>query len=150
MKEAIARTPADYETFRIKPSDTNVMSLILDPIRDKMPFIAFVEIFDKNGATPPNTHEAAYEFFYVIEGEGVARIGGKEIPIKSGDSFVANPGHEHIVENTGEGKLYCLTLMIPNEGFAELVRSGGREALSSEDLAVLQRAIPTKRQIAAE
>ncbi len=53
MTAAIARTPADYETFRIKPSDTNVMSLILDPIRDKLPFIAFVEIFDRDGATPP-------------------------------------------------------------------------------------------------
>lgn len=139
MTAAIARTPAEYETFKIKPSDTNVMSLIADPIRDKVPFIAFVEIFEPGGATPPNTHEAAYEFFYVIEGEGLAKIGGKTIPVKAGDSFCAMPTHEHIVENTGPGRLYCLTLMIPNEGFAELVRSGERKTLDAEDLAVLTR-----------
>ena len=31
---------------------------------------------------------------------------------------------EHVVENTGPGKLYCLTMMTPNEGFAELIRAG--------------------------
>lgn len=136
---AIARTPADYETFRIKAGDTNVMSLIADPVRDKVPFIAFVEIFDEGGSTPPNTHEAAYEFFYVIEGEGIATVGGRTIPVRAGDSFCALPGHEHVVQNTGPGKLYCLTLMIPNEGFAELVRSGERRLLAPEDLATLQR-----------
>ena len=34
------------------------------------------------------------------------------------------PGVEHVVENTGATKLYCLTLMTPNEGFAELIRNG--------------------------
>jgi mannose-6-phosphate isomerase-like protein (cupin superfamily) len=145
MTAAIARTPAEYETFKIKPADTNLMSLIADPIRDKVPFIAFVEIFEQGGATPPNTHEAAYEFFYVIEGEGLAKIGGTTIPVKAGDSFCAMPGHEHIVENTGAGKLYCLTLMIPNEGFAELVRSGECKALQPDDLAVLTRTIPLAR-----
>jgi mannose-6-phosphate isomerase-like protein (cupin superfamily) len=145
MTAAIARTPADYETFKIKPSDTNVMSLIADPVRDKVPFIAFVEIFEAGGATPPNTHEAAYEFFYVIEGSGLAKIGGETIPVKAGDSFCAMPGHEHVVENTGPGKLYCLTLMIPNEGFAELVRSGERTALQPDDLAVLTRGMAFAR-----
>jgi hypothetical protein len=37
---AIARGPADYETFRIAATDTNRMALIADPIRDKVPFTA--------------------------------------------------------------------------------------------------------------
>lgn len=139
MDAAIARTPADYETFKIKPTDTNVMSLIADPIRDKVPFIAFVEIFEPGGATPPNVHQEAFEFFYVIEGEGIAKIGGRTIPVRAGDSFCAMPGHEHVVENTGTGRLYCLTIMTPNEGFAQLVRSGERRMLTPEDLAVIQR-----------
>ena len=39
--------------------------------------------------------------------------------------------------NTGAEKLYCLTLMVPNEGFAELVRSGFRVPLTAADMAVI-------------
>jgi mannose-6-phosphate isomerase-like protein (cupin superfamily) len=135
----IVRTPADFETFRIKPSDTNRMALFLDPIRDKVPIIGFVEVFDRDGATPPNTHIDAYEMFYVLEGEGVATCAGQSFPIKKGDFFSVSPGHEHIVTNTGESRLYCITFMIPNEGFAELVRSGVKEPLDAGDLATLTK-----------
>jgi mannose-6-phosphate isomerase-like protein (cupin superfamily) len=47
------------------------------------------------------------------------------------------PGTEHVVENTGPGKLYCLTLMVPDEDFAALIRSGQPVALDDEDRAVL-------------
>jgi hypothetical protein len=40
------------------------------------------------------------------------------------------------VENTGNGKLYCLTTMMPNEGFAELIRAGIPVELDEEDIAV--------------
>lgn len=133
----IVRTLADFETFRIKPSDTNRMSLFIDPVRDKVPVIGFVEIFDKDGATPPNTHVDAYEMFYVLEGTGVARCAGQTFPIKKGDFFSVAPGYEHIVENTGEDRLYCITFMIPNEGFAELVRSGKPEPLDEIDATTL-------------
>lgn len=44
-----------------------------------------------------------------------------------------------MIENQGEGRLYTLTIMVPNEEFAELIRSGIPVALDKEDLAVLQR-----------
>ena len=34
-------------------------------------------------------------------------------------------------------KLYCLTMMTPNEGFAELIRNGTLVELSDEDRAVI-------------
>jgi glyoxylate utilization-related uncharacterized protein len=133
----IKRSPAEFDTFRIKPSDTNRMALFIDPMRDQVPFIGFVEIFDPGGATPPNIHHEAYEVFYVLEGEGLATCGGKTVPIAKGDFLAVPPGHEHVVRNTGPGRLYCITFMLPNEGFAELVRSGRREPLDSADLATL-------------
>jgi hypothetical protein len=42
------------------------------------------------------------------------------------------------VENTGEGKLYVLTTMVPDERFSELIRSGPEANLDEEDLAVLK------------
>ncbi len=35
------------------------------------------------------------------------------------------------------GKLYCLTMMTPNEGFAELIRNGTPVELTDEDRAVI-------------
>jgi mannose-6-phosphate isomerase-like protein (cupin superfamily) len=138
MTAAIARSPDSYETFRIAPADTNRMALIADPIRDRVPFTAIVEIFDVGGKTPPNTHAEAFEMFYVLWGTGVAHCNGEAFPVAPGDSFIVRPGHEHIVENTGAGKLYCLTVMIPNEGFAELIRNGIPMPLDAADLAVLR------------
>jgi hypothetical protein len=41
------------------------------------------------------------------------------------------------IRNTGASKLYCLTVMTPNEGFAELIRAGEPVELDEEDLRVL-------------
>jgi mannose-6-phosphate isomerase-like protein (cupin superfamily) len=138
LDPAVARRPADYETFKIAPADTNRMALIADPIRDQVPFTAIVEIFDEGGKTPPNTHTEAFEMFYVLAGEGIAHCNGTAFPVKPGDSFIVRPGHEHVVENTGPGRLYCLTVMIPNEGFAELIRAGQPMPLDAADLKTLE------------
>jgi mannose-6-phosphate isomerase-like protein (cupin superfamily) len=134
---AIARTPADYQTFKIAAEDTNRMALIADPIRDKVPFTAIVEIFEPGGRTPPNTHAEAYELFFVLSGSGFAYCDGTCFPVHPGDSFVVRPGHEHVVENPGAERLYCLTVMAPNEGFAELIRNGLPQTLDATDLAAI-------------
>lgn len=133
----ILRTPTDYETFRIKASDGNYMAMIADPIRDGVPFNAFVEVFEPGGATPVHQHGHAHEMFFVLAGEGESLCEGVTMPIRAGDSFLVRPGHDHVVRNTGADKLYCLTVMVPNEGFAELVRSGIPMDLPEEDRARL-------------
>jgi mannose-6-phosphate isomerase-like protein (cupin superfamily) len=128
---------ANAETFRISPKDTNYFVMLFDKESDKIDNIFVIEIFRAGGATPPNEHAAAHEFFHVLHGEGVARCDGKTLPIKKGDSLLLHPGSEHVIENTGAGKLYTLTVMTPNEGFAELIRSGQPVELDEEDLRVL-------------
>ena len=44
---------------------------------------------------------------------------------------------EHVVENIGPDKLYCLTVMAPNEGFAEMIRAGADMALDAADRATI-------------
>jgi mannose-6-phosphate isomerase-like protein (cupin superfamily) len=73
----------------------------------------------------------------VLAGAGKAYADGKEMPIGPGDAFVLRPGVEHVVVNDTDRKLYCLTLMTPNEGFAELIRNGTPVALGADDIAVL-------------
>lgn len=130
-------TLATAKAFRIAPSDTNYFAILFDPHKDKCEPIFVIEIFNVGGATPPNSHSHAHEFFYVLHGEGIARCGGASRPIRKGDALLLRPGAEHVVENTGAGKLYTLTVMTPNEGFSELIRAGERVTLDAGDLSVL-------------
>ena len=125
------------KAFRIAPNDTNYFAMLFDGEKDQIDNIFVIEIFTPGGATPPNEHADAHEFFYVLEGEGLARCGDKTMTIKKGDALLLRPGSEHVVENTGKSKLYTLTVMTPNEGFAELIRRGEPVALDDEDMRVL-------------
>ncbi len=139
MEPAIAKTARNYEAWKINPADSNRLALIFDPDADGASFIACVEIFDVGGKTPPNMHPVGQEFFFILKGEGLATCAGKTVPVASGDALLLKPGAEHALENTGPGRLYCLTMMVPDDGFTALIRSGVRSALDDEDLAVLGR-----------
>lgn len=130
--------PESAKAFRIGRNDTNYFAMLFDGAKDNIDNIFVIEIFNVGGATPPNEHAAAHEFFYVLEGEGLARCGTKTMSIKKGDALLLRPGSEHVIENTGKGKLYTLTVMTPNEGFAELIRSGEPVDLDADDLRVLR------------
>lgn len=136
----VLRSVAEVAAHRIAPADTNYFALLFDPEADAIDPVCVVEIFAVGGATPPNTHDHAHEFFYVLAGEGIARCGDIVRPIRKGDALMLRPGAEHVIENTGTGKLYTLTFMAPNEGFAELIRAGERVTLDEEDNAVLRGA----------
>jgi mannose-6-phosphate isomerase-like protein (cupin superfamily) len=133
----VVRRLADLDVFKIKDADTNYFALIADPIRDGVPFMAFIEVFEPGGRTPWHHHGHAHEMFFVLSGEGKSVCDGEEIPLRKGESFIVRPGNDHEVVNTGTEKLYCLTLMVPNEGFAELVRGGFRVPLTAADKAVV-------------
>ena len=136
---AVAKSPAQHRVFRIKAADTNKFAVVADPVESGTSFITVVEIFDVGGRTPPNSHVAADELFYVLHGEGVAVCDGRRMPIAKGDSFLVRAGAEHVVENTGASRLYCLTTMVPDEAFAALIRAGVPDTLDEQDLAVLTR-----------
>lgn len=139
---ALVRRSGDYKAYRISPGDTNYMVCIADPVADAddgIGFTAIVEVYEKGGKTPPNAHRVAHELFYVLSGEGVAYCDGATTPLAAGDSIVVLPGTEHVVENTGPGKLYTLTVMVPNEEFAELIHNGTEVPLDADDLAVIRR-----------
>ena len=56
-----------------------------------------------------------------------------------GDSILVPPTGVHVIENTGLTRLYALCIMVPNEDFAELIRSGIPVDLDEEDMQVLSR-----------
>jgi mannose-6-phosphate isomerase-like protein (cupin superfamily) len=134
---AIVKRMADCPAYRISPQDTNYFALLFDARGEGCDLVAVVEIFEPGGKTPPNAHQRAHEMFFVLEGQGNAICDGTTARIAKGDAMLVRPGHTHVVENTGRGKLYCLTVMVPNEDFAELIRSGTPVTLSDDDRRVL-------------
>lgn len=137
MDKPLLRRAADCRTARIKPADTNKFVMMVDPLADKAPFLSMVEIFDVGGKTPLHNHSAAHEMFYVLSGRGRAQCDGETWELARGDTLLLPPGKEHVVENTGPDKLYCLTVMVPNEGLAELIRDGAPMALDDADRSVI-------------
>lgn len=68
----------------------------------------------KSGNTPYHRHDW-YHLNYVIEGEGIVTIDGKEYPLSKGSVAYIPGGSKHGFRNTGEGTLRFLCL-IPPEG----------------------------------
>ncbi len=135
----VAKRPSDLKAYKISPHDTNYFACLVDPVAEGVPFTFIVEIYEPGGATPPNTHQVAFEFFFILEGTGKGYCDGAEVDLAPGSSLLIPPGKEHIVENTGSGKLYALCAMVPNEEFAELIHSGEEVPLTADDLAVISR-----------
>lgn len=135
----VAKTPQDYQAYRISPGDSNKLAIVFDPATANISLTICVEIFDIGGKTPPNRHQMAVEMFFVLHGEGRAICDGKTVAIQSGDSILVPPTGTHMIENKGSTRLYTLCIMVPNEDFAELIRSGTPVDLDEEDLAVLRR-----------
>jgi mannose-6-phosphate isomerase-like protein (cupin superfamily) len=135
----VVKSPKDYQAYRISPNDSNRLAIVFDPASANTSLTCCVEIFDVGGKTPPNRHQMAVEMFFVLKGEGVAMCDGKTVSIKAGDSLLVPPTGTHLIKNTGSSRLYTLTVMVPNEDFAELIRSGTPVALDEEDMSVLGR-----------
>ena len=131
------KSAGDCPCFRISAADTNYFVLLADPEADNVAFVTVVEIFEPGGKTPPNAHVAAWEQFVILAGEGLAIADGRTDAIGPGDILVVPPGTEHVIENTGPGKLYCLTTMMPDEGFSALIRNGIPVTLGDDDRRVL-------------
>jgi mannose-6-phosphate isomerase-like protein (cupin superfamily) len=132
------RALRDCKAFRIQAADTNKFVLLVDPAADETGFVAVIEIFDVGGRTPANIHERADELFYVLHGEGVIIYHHRRAALRQGAWFLVRAGEEHVVENTGSGRLYCLTTMVPDESFAAAIRNGVADRLDEEDLRVLE------------
>lgn len=132
----VMRSINGVEARRISPNDSNYFVILFDTM-DSVDVVCVVEIFAVGGMTPPNSHQIAHEFFYVLSGSGRAVCDGKDRDFSQGDALMLRPGAEHVIENTGAGKLYTLTFMVPNEEFAELIRAGEIVELDDEDISTL-------------
>jgi mannose-6-phosphate isomerase-like protein (cupin superfamily) len=135
----VIKSPKDYQVYRINPNDSNRLAIIFDSTNANTSLTCCIEIFDVGGQTPPNRHQWAVEMFFILKGEAIAMCDGKSVNIKAGDSLLVPPTGTHLIKNIGSTRLYTLTVMVPNEDFSELIRSGTPMEFDAEDMAVIGR-----------
>lgn len=113
--------------YRIAAGDTVKLAVVRPPDCLWDATVVF-EVWDPGGAQPPNSHPGSVETFWFLAGEGVATSDGVVLP----------PGSVHHIRNTGPGRLYAVTTMVPDAGFAALVAAGVPDRLDAHDVAVAQ------------
>ncbi len=53
------------------------------------------------------------EVGYIVEGHGIAHIGGEQVPLEAGSCFYLPPGCVHCIENTGPGTMRIMGVFHP-------------------------------------
>jgi mannose-6-phosphate isomerase-like protein (cupin superfamily) len=67
-------------------------------------------------------HSHPYEELgYIIEGEGVAHVDGRSIPLRPGSCFHLPPEKVHCIENVGPGPMHILGVFHPSDSPANRV-----------------------------
>lgn len=123
--------------YRISAGDTVKLAVVRPPDGLWDATVVF-EVWDPGGAQPPNSHPGSVETFWFLAGEGLATSDGAEVPVRAGMLLVLPPGSVHHIRNTGPGRLYAVTTMVPDAGFAALVAAGVPDRLDAHDVAVAQ------------
>lgn len=128
---------ASAPCHRISANDSVKLALVQEPATAEHPSVSF-EVWEPGGAQPLNFHPRSVETFWFLCGHGVAECDGVETEVRAGQLLVLPPGSVHRIRNTGASRLYAVTTMTPDDGFADLITQGPTDHLDADDLAVLR------------
>lgn len=127
---ALLSAPDDLE--RIQEAATGLAQR-----RDGAPTV-FLEVHDPSDRVPSHSHHEAAELFFVLRGTALFHAGERTISARGGDFLVVPPDLPHDLRNPGPGRLYLITVLSRDAGFADLLQHGIPTPLDAEDLEVLR------------
>lgn len=104
----LAVVEADQEAL---PAGDRRFKLLVDPRRGCHNVTQFVG-FIPPGRAPFHTHTYE-EVIYIVEGEGIAHVEDRDLPVRAGSSVYLPPLLEHCIENTGSGPIRLLGVFCP-------------------------------------
>lgn len=130
-------TAGDCPAWRITAGDSVKLAVIRRPDERYDASVVF-EVWEPGGAQPPNSHPRSTETFFFLEGEGAAYCDDTSLAVRAGQLLVLPPTSRHHIRNTGSGRLYAITTMTPDDGFAALIEAGEPAMLDPEDRLVLE------------
>lgn len=73
----------------------------------------------------PHRHIQTEEIYYILEGQGIMRVGEDEATVGPGDAIAIPPGAEHHIRNTGDTTLRLLCCCAPGYEHGDTILSGG-------------------------
>jgi len=127
--------PEALQGFRLSSHDHCRLALLNHP--EAGGCTVFVEIHEPCNIVPPHHHHHSAELYFVLRGSVIFHVDDRSITARGGD-FVHVPGDAvHDLENPGPGRLYMLTVLSRDDGFADLLDHAIPTPLDAEDLAVL-------------
>jgi mannose-6-phosphate isomerase-like protein (cupin superfamily) len=118
------RQPGDVIFNKVSTSDTDGDLYIFDTTRIK------------EGGPPLHFHYDQDEWWYVISGEFLIRVGDETYHAKAGDSVFGPRGVPHCFAKIGEGEAKIILLFQPAgkmEAFFKAVNEGKLEKMSNEE-----------------
>jgi mannose-6-phosphate isomerase-like protein (cupin superfamily) len=65
------------------------------------------------GSTTPHYHVRTEEIYYILQGQGMMRVGEQLRPVGTGDAVAIPPGAVHQITNTGRDGLKFLCCCAP-------------------------------------
>ncbi len=128
--------PGGLRAFHISPGDSVRLAVLHHPDHGYGASVV-LEVWDPGGAQPPNSHQRSVETFFFLHGSGTAHCDGHVRAVRAGQLLVLAPRSVHRIVNDGQERLYAITTMTPDDGFAALIERGQPADLDASDLAVL-------------
>jgi quercetin dioxygenase-like cupin family protein len=98
--------PADHAQWR---ADKMGKSTIYESAR----LLVGLNAFEPGQSHALHAHVGTDKMYYVLDGNGVFLLEGRELPMQAGDLLVAPDGVPHGVKNTGTGRLLVLAVLAP-------------------------------------
>ena len=138
----VVRRLQELPAYLISPEDTVRLTELAGPTQGSSTSV-FLEIWEPGGAQPLNSHEDSAEIFIVLAGRARAHSDDHVVDLAAGDVLVLQPGSEHRIVNTSEtDKLYTITVMANDGGFAKLVTDGTATSVTPDEISALIRVAP--------
>jgi mannose-6-phosphate isomerase-like protein (cupin superfamily) len=75
-------------------------------------------VVPKGGSSQKERHEGVEEFYYVMDGEGMAHVNQENAPVKKGDAVPVHLNDVHSIENTGPGDLELMVVGVARTKWA--------------------------------
>jgi mannose-6-phosphate isomerase-like protein (cupin superfamily) len=137
----VVKTIADVVPHHIGDNRTVKLAVLSGPA-DGSGTTVVLEIWEPGGAQPDNSHAESTETFVVLQGTARAHSDEHVTDLGPGSVIVlpATSVH-HIVNTSATERLYTLTVMENDGGFAELIESGPATVFDDQDAAVLGAAL---------
>jgi mannose-6-phosphate isomerase-like protein (cupin superfamily) len=133
----VVRHLTDLSASLISPADTVRLCTLAGPEHGSSTSV-FLEIWEPGGAQPLNSHQDSAEIFIVLAGTARAHSDAHVADLAAGDVLILQPGSDHRIVNTSDTeRLYTVTVMAQDGGFADLVDRGTHTALSDADIRTL-------------